>query len=106
MASWSTLRILGDMKISVNVSARQFHESGFVTDVINIINETRINPCRLQLEVTETLLLNDLEHTVESMNALRRLGISFALDDFGTGYSSLAYLKQLPLLSAGTKAPN
>ncbi|APX94914.1 hypothetical protein BWR19_05755 [Halomonas sp. 1513] len=97
MADWAARGILGDMVISVNVSARQFHERCFVDDVIAIINETGIDPARLQLEVTETLLLEDIEQTVAKMNILRRLDISFALDDFGTGYSSLAYLKQLPL---------
>jgi len=97
MAHWKKQNILGDIEISVNVSARQFHEGDFVNDIISVINETGIDPTKLQLEVTETLLLDNLEQTVERMHALRELGISFALDDFGTGYSSLAYLKQLPL---------
>ncbi|SDN60948.1 EAL domain-containing protein [Vreelandella arcis] len=97
IARWSTLDTLNDIEISVNVSARQFHESGFVNEITTIINETGIDPKKIQLEVTETLLLGDLEQTVEKMNALRSIGISFSLDDFGTGYSSLAYLKQLPL---------
>ncbi|MBR2514574.1 MAG: EAL domain-containing protein [Halomonas sp.] len=97
MAHWMKLNVLGDLEISVNVSVRQFHEGDFVNDVVTVINETGIDPTKLQLEVTETLLLDKLEQTVERMHALRKLGISFALDDFGTGYSSLAYLKQLPL---------
>ncbi|MYL23974.1 EAL domain-containing protein [Halomonas alkaliantarctica] len=97
MAHWTALDMLDDMEISVNVSARQFHEGDFVDAVNAILHETGIDPKRIQLEVTETLLMDDLGQTVEKMNALRALGIRFSLDDFGTGYSSLAYLKQLPL---------
>ena len=65
--------------------------------MIAIINEAGVDPKNIQLEVTETLFLNNLEKTVERMHLLRKHGIRFSLDDFGTGYSSLAYLKQLPI---------
>ena len=85
------------MTIAVNVSARQFHHSEFVGQVLDVIAQTGANPQRLKLELTESLLVRDIEDVIEKMTALRAAGVSFALDDFGTGYSSLSYLKRLPL---------
>ena len=81
----------------MNVSARQFRHSQFVDEVLGVLGETGANPHRLKLELTETLLLDDVEDTIQRMATLRAVGIGFALDDFGTGYSSLSYLKRLPL---------
>jgi len=83
--------------LAVNVSARQFRHSHFVDEVLGVLEETGANPRRLKLELTETLLLDDVEDTIQRMDTLRAAGLGFSLDDFGTGYSSLSYLKRLPL---------
>ncbi|MBE0472198.1 MAG: EAL domain-containing protein [Methyloprofundus sp.] len=94
---WSQQPSTEHLVIAVNVSARQFHQSELVEQVETICQQTGANPQRLKLELTESLLVKDLEDVVEKMQALKKLGVSFSLDDFGTGYSSLSYLKQLPL---------
>ncbi|MDX5375998.1 MAG: EAL domain-containing protein [Halomonas sp.] len=86
-----------DLKLSLNVSVRQFQQPDFVDQVLSAIYRHDVAPGRLTLELTESLLLKDPEGTIEKMGLLRRIGVSFALDDFGTGYSSLVYLKSLPL---------
>lgn len=83
--------------ISVNVSSRQFYEKNFTERVKQTIARSGVNPRYVELEVTESMLLEDIEDTVRKMTALREYGVRFAIDDFGTGYSSLAYLKRLPL---------
>ena len=83
--------------ISINVSAKQFKQYDFVTRVKKIFAETRANANRMIFEVTESLLIDDVDDTVERMKELTDLGIRFSIDDFGTGYSSLAYLRKLPL---------
>ena len=83
--------------LAVNVSARQFRHSHFVDEVLGVLEETGANPHRLKLELTETLLLDDVEDTILRMDTLRASGLGVSLDDFGTGYSSLSYLKRLPL---------
>jgi EAL domain-containing protein (putative c-di-GMP-specific phosphodiesterase class I) len=83
--------------LSVNVSPRQFHHPGFVDDVRDAIASTNANPELLILEVTEGVLIEDIEQTIHRMNELTKIGIRFSIDDFGTGYSSLSYLKRLPL---------
>ncbi len=83
--------------LAVNVSARQFHLPDFVEQVRQVILLSAINPERLKLELTEGLLLDDINDSILKMNALREIGVSFSMDDFGTGYSSLAYLTQLPI---------
>ncbi|TCS43949.1 EAL domain-containing protein [Reinekea marinisedimentorum] len=85
------------LTLSVNVSIKQFRQPDFATRVLSILRNYNLNPAQLKLELTETLLLTDVERTVAQMNELNRVGIQFSLDDFGTGYSSLQYLKQLPL---------
>lgn len=84
-------------RIAVNISPRQFRQPDFVDIVQNIIEVTGADPKILMLEVTEGIVIDDIEDTIQKMNALKEIGIRFAIDDFGTGYSSLAYLKQLPL---------
>ncbi len=83
--------------IAVNLSARQLRQQNFVDEVLAVVRETGANPSLLKLELTESLLLQDVEETIGKMEELARHGIRFSLDDFGTGYSSLAYLKRLPL---------
>jgi len=78
-------------------SARQFHQAEFADCVLDVLRKTGANPARLRLELTESLLLNDVESVIDKMVLLKQHGIGFALDDFGTGYSSLSYLRRLPL---------
>lgn len=94
----SRMQTLGVLTpISINVSPRQFRHSGFVEKVRRMVNKANIPASLLIFEVTEGLLIDDLDSIVERMNQLSSLGIRFSIDDFGTGYSSLAYLKRLPL---------
>ncbi|KRH98474.1 hypothetical protein AO057_07485 [Curvibacter sp. PAE-UM] len=83
--------------VSLNVSPRQFHQADFVEQVLAVLDRSGARADLLVFEVTEGLLLENLEHTIPRMNALAARGIRFSIDDFGTGYSSLAYLKRLPL---------
>ncbi len=85
------------LSLAVNVSARQFCQENFVEEVQSCIDMYGVDPNLLKLELTESLVLIDIEDTIEKMQRLRDLGIRFALDDFGTGYSSLLHLKRLPL---------
>ncbi len=90
---------LGNNKVtlSANVSPRQFHQANFVEQVLGVVAETGVDPNYLELELTESLLIEHMGDVTEKMNALKQHGIRFAIDDFGTGYSSLAYLKRMPL---------
>ena len=83
--------------IAVNVSVCQFRQRDFVAQVERTLREQGVAPDQLELELTEGMLLGDVEEAVTKMQALRAIGVRFAIDDFGTGYSSLAYLKRLPL---------
>ncbi len=85
------------LSIAVNVSARQFRQPDFVAHVLTAIDSHGIEARHLKLELTESLLLDDVDDTIAKMAALKRRGVSFSLDDFGTGYSSLSYLKSLPI---------
>ena len=95
--AWEKDERTRELVLSVNVSARQFRQSGFVTQIQTIIERFAINPTKLKLELTESILLESIEDTISTMNALNDVGVQFSLDDFGTGYSSLQYLKKLPL---------
>jgi diguanylate cyclase (GGDEF)-like protein len=97
LAIWSKDIHMQDLTLAVNVSARQFRQPDFVEYVLDLISYTGVNPKRLKLELTESLLVNDIEETTLKMTALKASGVGFSLDDFGTGYSSLSYLKRLPL---------
>jgi diguanylate cyclase (GGDEF)-like protein/PAS domain S-box-containing protein len=97
LAEWARQPGCEGLDIAVNVSSRQFHQADFVDQVKAVLAATGADPHRLKLEVTESLLLHDIEDVVARMVQLRAEGVSFALDDFGTGYSSLYYLKRLPL---------
>jgi diguanylate cyclase (GGDEF)-like protein len=85
------------LQMSVNVSARQFHQPDFVATVQHSLVSSGINPARLKLELTESVVLENIDTVIDRMQQLNVLGVSFCLDDFGTGYSSLSYLKRLPL---------
>lgn len=86
-----------DIKVSVNLSAKQFQQGDFFDTVNTIIDETGIQPEWLELEITESLAMQDLDHTVNVLQRLRRKGVSISMDDFGKGYSSLNYLWRLPI---------
>jgi diguanylate cyclase (GGDEF)-like protein len=83
--------------ISVNISSRQFAHFSFIDWVYSTLDETGIDPCQLVLEITEGMIIKNLDRTISNMQTLKKSGIRFSVDDFGTGYSSLAYLKQLPI---------
>jgi EAL domain-containing protein (putative c-di-GMP-specific phosphodiesterase class I) len=95
--AWSIQPETAHLSTSINVSARQFHHPDFVDMMLANLAASEVDPNRLMLEITESLLLDNIDETVEKMNALKERGIRFSIDDFGTGYSSLAYLKRLPL---------
>ncbi|OIR17563.1 cyclic di-GMP phosphodiesterase Gmr [mine drainage metagenome] len=97
LVAWNSKPETSQLTMSVNVSVRQIHQPDFVDQVLGILKSTGANPYRLKLELTESVLLNDIEATITKMNLLKSKGVSFALDDFGIGYSSLSYLKRLPL---------
>ncbi|HEY3704730.1 MAG TPA: EAL domain-containing protein [Terracidiphilus sp.] len=97
IAAWAKHPETSELTLAVNVSPRQFREADFVDQVLSALEEAGADPSRLQLEITESMLVDDLDKTIEIMKRLRAKGVQFALDDFGTGYSSLAYLKRLPL---------
>jgi len=85
------------LSVSVNVSCRQFVKDGLVEHVARVLAETGLDPNCLKLEITESVLMHDAQHTARELNRLKALGVKIAIDDFGTGYSSLAYLRQLPI---------
>ena len=81
--------------MSVNISARQFQRRDFIKEIIDILNEVGLSSKNLTLEITETIAISDIEHTLKILDRLNALGIAVAIDDFGTGYSSLNYLNQM-----------
>ena len=87
---------LGALQVSVNLSVRQLHEPGFAQRVEAVLEQTGLEPTQLELELTESLLMDDSVHALEELNRLKARGVRLALDDFGTGYSSLAYLQRYP----------
>ncbi len=97
LARWGERPETASLTMAVNVSARQFRQDDFVEQVLSTVARTGANPRRLKLELTETLLVTNVEEVIVKMKALKNKGVGFSLDDFGTGYSSLTYLKRLPL---------
>lgn len=97
LALWANQPEMAHLTLAVNVSAHQFHQHYFVEQVLAVLEHTGANPQRLKLELTESLLVSNVDNLIEKMSALKTRGIGFSLDDFGTGYSSLSYLKHLPL---------
>jgi diguanylate cyclase (GGDEF)-like protein/PAS domain S-box-containing protein len=97
LKAWEQDAVTRDLILAVNVSAKQFHQADFVAQVQATVQHHAINPMLLKLELTEGMLLENIEDTIATMNALKEIGVQFSLDDFGTGYSSLQYLKRLPL---------
>ncbi len=97
LSTWQGRPETRALHLSVNVSARQFRQTDFVTQVTNVIRETGAPAHLLKLELTESLVLDDIDDTVAKMSELKSLGVRFSMDDFGTGHSSLAYLTRLPM---------
>jgi diguanylate cyclase (GGDEF)-like protein/PAS domain S-box-containing protein len=97
LRDWSARPDTAHLSLAMNVSAREFRHPEFLERVLAVVDRAGVDPRKLMLEFTESLLLDDLQGTVAKMTALKARGGSFSLDDFGTGYSSLAYLKHLPL---------
>jgi len=97
LKTWQEMPQTKQLVLSVNVSAKQFFQADFVGQVQSCVERYGIAPKMLKLELTESVLLENIDDTIVIMNALVEYGIHFSLDDFGTGYSSLQYLKQLPL---------
>jgi len=97
LATWSARAETRQLTIAVNVSVQQFRDPGFVASVRTTLGRTGADPGRLKLELTESMLVENVEDIIGKMAALKSVGVGFALDDFGTGYSSLSYLKRLPL---------
>ena len=95
--TWENDALASTLQIAVNVSARQFRQPDFVTQVQSALATSGANPARLKLELTESMLLDDIKDTIAKMQEIKKLGVLFSMDDFGTGYSSLSYLAQLPL---------
>jgi diguanylate cyclase (GGDEF)-like protein/PAS domain S-box-containing protein len=97
LAQWQSMDSDSLKRLAVNISPKQFKHPQFVEQIKQVIQETGVDANGLELEVTEGMLISNLDETVEKMNTLRDLGITFSIDDFGTGYSSLSYLKRLPV---------
>jgi EAL domain-containing protein (putative c-di-GMP-specific phosphodiesterase class I) len=97
VAAWADRPETAHISLAVNISARQFRHPGFVEKVLATLHRTGANPHNVKLELTESMLVEDIEDVIAKMMELKSYGLGFSLDDFGTGYSSLAYLKLLPL---------
>jgi len=97
LVRWSAQPAMAHISLAVNVSARQFRHPDFVQDVLAVLDATGAPAQRLELELTESQVVDDVEAVISKMNVLKNRGVRFSLDDFGTGYSSLSHLKRLPL---------
>lgn len=97
LVAWQKQPEMAGLTLAVNVSAQQFRQVDYVTQVLSVLERVGANPNRLKLELTESMLVNDMEDIIAKMTALKQQGVRLSLDDFGTGYSSLSYLKRLPL---------
>ncbi len=95
--AWRENPAASHLRLAVNVSARQFRQRDFAQQVATVLRESGINPAQLKLELTESLVLDNIADSIAKMQTLKKLGVGFSMDDFGTGHSSLSYLKQLPL---------
>jgi diguanylate cyclase (GGDEF)-like protein/PAS domain S-box-containing protein len=97
IAQWAKRKETAHISVSVNISARQIRHPNFVEQVLSVLKRTGANPKNLMLELTESILVENIEDVIGKMTVLKSHGLSISLDDFGTGYSSLSYLKRLPL---------
>lgn len=94
---WQTDPHMRPLTLSVNVSAHQFRQSNYVAQVLEVLGTTGVDPRKLTLELTESLVLDHIAESIDKIRALRLAGVGFSLDDFGTGQSSLSHLQRLPL---------
>jgi EAL domain-containing protein (putative c-di-GMP-specific phosphodiesterase class I) len=83
--------------VAVNISPAQFHRRGFLDSVTKILDDASLDPCYLELELTESTIMRDVDLAISTLKALKHMGVHISIDDFGTGYSSLSYLKRLPI---------
>lgn len=97
LKAWESNQRTQNLILAINISPKQFGQADFVKQIINAIEHFEVNPNRVKLEITESLLLDDRNAAIEKMKLLKEKGVRLSLDDFGTGYSSLSYLKHLPL---------
>ena len=97
LKAWEQDPLTNKLVLAVNVSAKAFRQPDFAAQVHAVVQRHSINPALLKLELTESMLFEDIGETIATMNTLNEMGIQFSLDDFGTGYSSLQYLKRLPI---------
>lgn len=97
LMEWQNNPVTQDISLAINVSARQFRQANFVEQIQSTLAKFDISPHKLKLELTESLVFDNIADSIRKMRELRALGINFAMDDFGTGYASLIYLKSLPL---------
>jgi EAL domain-containing protein (putative c-di-GMP-specific phosphodiesterase class I) len=97
LAAWAEQEDTAHLTLAVNISAKQLNQPDFEAQVMSVLARTGADPHQLKLELTETLLMNNVQDNIAKMTALKNKGVYFALDDFGTGFSSLAYLKLLPI---------
>lgn len=95
--AWAANPLTSQLQLAINVSARQFHQPDFVAQVRVAVLMAGADPTRLKIELTESVVLDDINEAIAKMHELKEFGVRFSMDDFGTGYSSLAYLTQLPL---------
>jgi len=96
LKAWESTDIANALSIAINVSAYHFQQSNFVDEVRTITNHYGVSPNKLKLELTESIVLGDLQDAIVKMEQLKALGFILSMDDFGTGYSSLSYLRRLP----------
>jgi len=96
-ARWRNKFYVDDITLSINISALQFKNKGFIKTLMHLLEEYHIPPNLIELEITESVFIEDMDDVIEKMNTLREMGIRFSMDDFGTGFSSLSYLRRLPI---------
>jgi EAL domain-containing protein (putative c-di-GMP-specific phosphodiesterase class I) len=97
LKQWEGVAEFEQLELSVNVSVKQFRQRDYVDRVAAVLKDSGINPARLKLELTESVVLEDVKDALSKMRALKALGVKLSMDDFGTGYSSLSYLQRLPI---------
>ena len=97
LKTWESNPHTRQIQLAVNISAFQLHHPGFFEQIDALVAKYTIEPNRLKLELTESMVLDDIDENIVKMQAIKHIGVGFSMDDFGTGYSSLSYLTQLPL---------
>lgn len=97
MLKWLSEQGLGHLRLAVNLSSRQFRDSNLLSSIRDAMDQHDIEPSRLEVEITESLLMQDILQAIDILQELQALGVTIAIDDFGIGYSSFSYLKTLPV---------